>query len=93
MTIFGFKFLFILMVVRAETTTIGKLVPLTFWLHPVYFYDGATLLLEIALDIDQPWPTCGKLTKSFQNLQILALNIRIFQKFGPRTDLGWPWLI
>jgi hypothetical protein len=29
---------------------------------------------------------------SLEKIQILALKRAIFQKCGPRTDLGWPWL-
>jgi hypothetical protein len=35
----------------------------------------------------------AKSTKSSEKVQILALNVTIFQKFGPRADLVWPWLI
>jgi hypothetical protein len=35
----------------------------------------------------------GKLTKSLEKVLILALKMRIFQKFGPRANLGWPWLL
>jgi hypothetical protein len=34
----------------------------------------------------------GKPTESLEKFQILALKMTIFQKFGPRADLGWPWL-
>jgi hypothetical protein len=39
-------------VVRPETTTIGKLEPSTFWLYPIYTYDGPTLGPEIAPEDD-----------------------------------------
>jgi hypothetical protein len=29
-------------------------------------------------------------TKFSEKVLILALNMKIFQKFGPRADLGWP---
>jgi hypothetical protein len=29
-------------------------------------------------------------TNFLEIVQILALNMTIFQKFGPRADLGWP---
>jgi hypothetical protein len=35
----------------------------------------------------------GKLTKSLEKVLIWALNMKIFQKFGPQADLGWPWLL
>jgi hypothetical protein len=35
----------------------------------------------------------GKSTKSLEKVQFLALKMTIFQKFGPRADLDWPWLI
>jgi hypothetical protein len=35
----------------------------------------------------------AKSIRSLENSQILALRIVIFQKCGPRVDLGWPWLI
>jgi hypothetical protein len=34
----------------------------------------------------------GKSNKSLEKVQILALKMTIFQKCGPRADLGWPWL-
>jgi hypothetical protein len=34
----------------------------------------------------------GKSTKSLEQIHVLVLNVTIFQKFGPRADLGWPWL-
>jgi hypothetical protein len=55
--------------------------------------------------IVQPWPTRGPSTdsdkryfgaksiRSLEKTQILALKMAIFQKCGPRVDLGWPWLI
>ncbi len=35
----------------------------------------------------------AKSIRSLEKIQILALKMAIFQKFGPRTDLGWPWLM
>jgi hypothetical protein len=55
--------------------------------------------------LDQPWPTRGpstdsekryfgaKSTRISEKVQILALRMAIFQKYGPRADLGWPWLV
>jgi hypothetical protein len=34
----------------------------------------------------------GNLIKSLKKIGILALNMNFFFKFGPRADLGWPWL-
>jgi hypothetical protein len=34
----------------------------------------------------------AKSIRSLEKVQILALNVTIFQKCGPRVDLGWPWL-
>ncbi len=34
----------------------------------------------------------AKSIRSLEKIQILALEMAIFQKCGPRTDLGWPWL-
>jgi hypothetical protein len=31
--------------------------------------------------------------RSLEKIQILALKRAIFQKCGPRADLGWPWLV
>jgi hypothetical protein len=56
------------------------------------------------LALNQPWPTRGpstdsekryfgaKSTRISEKVQILALKMAIFQKCGPRADLGWPWL-
>jgi hypothetical protein len=49
---FHISILFILRVVRHETTTIGKLAPSTFRLYSIYTYDGPTLDPEIALEED-----------------------------------------
>jgi hypothetical protein len=35
----------------------------------------------------------AKSIRSLKKVQILALEMTIFQKCGPRADLGWPWLI
>jgi hypothetical protein len=35
----------------------------------------------------------AKTIRSLEKTQILALKMAIFQKCGPRVDLGWPWLI
>ncbi len=59
--------------------------------------------------IYQPWPTralqCGpstdsekryfgaKSVRTLEKILILALKMAIFQKCGPRADLGWPWLL
>jgi hypothetical protein len=50
--------------------------------------------------VEQPWPIRAKSLKNryfgaeptnfLEIVQILALNMTIFQKFGPRADLGWP---
>ncbi len=57
------------------------------------------------LPLSQPWPTRGpstdsekryfeaKSTRISEKVQILALKMAIFQKCGPRADLGWPWLL
>ncbi len=34
-----------------------------------------------------------KSNRFLEKVQILALKMTIFQKCGPRADLGWPWLI
>jgi hypothetical protein len=34
----------------------------------------------------------AKPTRISEKVQILALKMAIFQKCGPRADLGWPWL-
>jgi hypothetical protein len=34
----------------------------------------------------------AKSTRISEKVQILALKMAIFQKCGPRADLGWPWL-
>jgi hypothetical protein len=34
-----------------------------------------------------------KSIRSLEKIQILALKLAIFQKCGPRADLGWPWLL
>jgi hypothetical protein len=34
-----------------------------------------------------------KSIKILEKVPILALKMAIFQKCGPRADLGWPWLI
>jgi hypothetical protein len=31
--------------------------------------------------------------RSLEKIQILVLKMAIFQKCGPRADLGWPWLM
>jgi hypothetical protein len=31
-------------------------------------------------------------TKSLEKIQILALKMTIFRKYGHRAVLGWPWL-
>jgi hypothetical protein len=33
-----------------------------------------------------------KTTKSVEKVSILALDMTFWHKFGPRTDLGCPWL-
>jgi hypothetical protein len=35
----------------------------------------------------------AKSIRSLKKIQILALKMAIFQKCGPRADLGWPWLL
>jgi hypothetical protein len=35
----------------------------------------------------------AKSIKSLEKILILALKMAIFQKCGPRADLGWPWLL
>jgi hypothetical protein len=35
----------------------------------------------------------AKSSRSLEKVQILALKMTIFQKCGPRADLGWPWLL
>ncbi len=35
----------------------------------------------------------AKSIRSLEKVQILALKMTIFQKCGPRADLGWPWLV
>jgi hypothetical protein len=35
----------------------------------------------------------AKSTRISEKVQILALKMAIFQKCGPRADLGWPWLL
>jgi hypothetical protein len=35
----------------------------------------------------------AKSIRFLEKIQILALKLAIFQKCGPRADLGWPWLI
>jgi hypothetical protein len=35
----------------------------------------------------------AKLTKSLEKAQILVSKKSIIQKFGPRDNLGWPWLL
>jgi hypothetical protein len=35
----------------------------------------------------------AKSIRSLEKTQILALKMAIFQKCGPRVDLGWPWLV
>jgi hypothetical protein len=35
----------------------------------------------------------AKSIRSLEKIQILALKMAIFQKCGPRADLGWPWLV
>ncbi len=35
----------------------------------------------------------AKSIRSLEKVQILALEMTIFQKCGPRADLGWPWLV
>jgi hypothetical protein len=35
----------------------------------------------------------AKSTRSLEKVKILALKMAIFQKCGPRADLGWPWLL
>jgi hypothetical protein len=30
---------------------------------------------------------------ALEKVYILALKMTIFQKFGFRSDLGWPWLL
>jgi hypothetical protein len=39
------------------------------------------------------WYFGAKSTKFLEKVQNLALNKMIFQKFGPRADLGCPWLL
>jgi hypothetical protein len=34
-----------------------------------------------------------KMTKSVETVTILALDMTFKQKFGPRPDLGCPWLL
>jgi hypothetical protein len=34
----------------------------------------------------------AKSIRSLEKIQILALEMTIFQNCGPRADLGWPWL-
>jgi hypothetical protein len=35
----------------------------------------------------------AKSIKILEKTQMLALKMAIFQKCGPRADLGWPWLL
>jgi hypothetical protein len=35
----------------------------------------------------------AKSIRPLEKTQILALKMAIFQKCGPRVDLGWPWLV
>jgi hypothetical protein len=56
------------------------------------------------MPLEQPWQTRGpsadsekrffgaKPIRSLEKIQILALKMAIFQKYGPRANLGWPWL-